>query len=122
MATSQRSRGGRPAGADSSRRSSPRRPFGVANDDDLVDRLAIELGQDGLERGQVAVDVADGRDAHGARLSGDRLQRQARPRADEVESRAVGAGELARGRHERTRANPCNRGRELGFELREVGG
>ncbi len=61
----------------------------VACDDDLVDALALDLGEHRLERWEIAVDVADRGDAHGARLP---REREARPGADEVERRAVRAG------------------------------
>ena len=40
----------------------------VARDDDLVDVFALDLGEDGLERRQVAVDVAQRGDTHVAKL------------------------------------------------------
>ncbi len=93
----------------------------VTHDNDLVDRLAIEVRQDGLERGQVAVDVADRRDPHGARLSrAGARERESRPCADEVERGAVGASELARGRHELASADALDCSGQLGLELGKI--
>jgi hypothetical protein len=37
---------------------------GIAADDDRVDALPFDLGEHGLERGQIRVDVVERRDAH----------------------------------------------------------
>jgi hypothetical protein len=41
------------------RRRRERPPGEVAQEDDMVDVLAVELAEDGLERGRVAVDVGE---------------------------------------------------------------
>lgn len=46
----------------------------VAEADELIDRIALEVGQHRLERDRVAVDVRNQRGADAARLRGDRLR------------------------------------------------
>ena len=83
------------------------------------------LGEHRLERGQVAVHVAERGDAHlaGGRQSGwsGRAAAQTRPGADDVERRTAGTVELARRGHELAGADPADRLRELGLERGHVG-
>jgi len=46
----------------------------VAEADELIDRIAFEVGQHRLERDRVAVDVRNQRGADAARLRGDTLR------------------------------------------------
>ena len=95
----------------------PRPGDGVSDDDDRVDAFALDVREHRFERRQVAVDVADRGDAHGARLTSER---EAGPGADEVERRAVRAGELARRRPEVARTNACDRSGKLRLQLGDV--
>ena len=89
----------------------------VSDDDHGVHALTRDVREHCFERRQVAVDVADRGDAHRPNLT---REREARPGADEVERRAVGADELARRRSKVAGADACDRTGELGFELGDV--
>ncbi len=67
----------------------------VADDDDLVDVLPLDRDEDRFERGEIAVDVAYRRDAHGATLPRDP---EPRAGADEVECRTGPSTRLTRRR------------------------
>ena len=93
-----------------------RPPDDVAAADDSVDPLARDLGEHRLERGQVAVDVAERGDAHDSRRSRGRSRRgpaQTRSSAGQpAQANSLGVGT------EVARADARDRRRELGLELR----
>ena len=93
----------------------------VAAADDPVDVERPHLGEHRLERGQVAVHIAEHGDAHLSRRRqcgrSARAAAQTRPGADDVERRTARTVELARSRHELAGADAADRLRELGLEL-----
>ena len=94
----------------------------VAAADDPVDVERGDLGEHGLQSGQVAVHVVERGDPHlgrrGQRRLPGRRGSQPRPCADDVERRAARAVELARRRPELARPDPPDRRRQLRLELR----